>query len=232
MNEKSPDIVCLQEYLEFNDTTKINFHKRIMTTYPYKFYDIKGHNAQASVGLILYSKYPIIDGGVLEYENSTIAIFTDIKYKTDTLRVINTHLQSTKFNQTSLNYLKSGRSLDNKNDRKYLNNIFSEIYSSAGLRVKQVELINKNVEYSEYPTIIRGDFNENNFSYIYNEITKKTKDAYKEVGKGYVSTYKGLYNLFRIDHIFYTNHIQGIKYKSPSLPYSDHNPVLFNFLIK
>ena len=84
IKKENPDIICFQEYSNNNE---VNFSK-----YPYHFKNIIGKNTK--LGQAIYSKYKIIDKGIIIVENTNNqTIFIDILKGKDTLRIYNIHLE-------------------------------------------------------------------------------------------------------------------------------------------
>jgi len=83
--DNDPSILCMQE-----------FHKRKdVLGYRYKYKKLKSN--KRSSGLAIYSKFPIIDAGSVNFPNThNNAIFVDVVKEKDTIRVYNVHLQSLK----------------------------------------------------------------------------------------------------------------------------------------
>ncbi len=87
VEDKNPDILCIQEY---SDLEKTQF-----SAYKYKQVFKEGKNI--IVGNAIFSKYKIIDKGVINFPNSTNnTVYADIVKGKDTLRVYSMHLQSIK----------------------------------------------------------------------------------------------------------------------------------------
>ena len=51
------------------------------------------------------------------------------------------------------------------------------------------------------------------------------KDGFQTAGEGYGATYRGFHHLLRIDYLFHSTLLEGIKYKVIPYDMSDHNPV-------
>ncbi len=86
---ENPDVICFQEY---HPSTEINSDQ-----YKYQFEDLSG--SRMKHGQAIWSKYPIINSGSIEFENTANnAIFADIIKDEDTIRIYNVHLQSSGIN--------------------------------------------------------------------------------------------------------------------------------------
>src|SRR5690606_29287754 len=84
INDKNPDILCIQEY-----STSANID---LKAYRHRFIFVEGN--QIKTGQAIFSKFQIIDYGNLELPNSANnVVYADIKRGIDTLRVYSMHLQ-------------------------------------------------------------------------------------------------------------------------------------------
>jgi hypothetical protein len=98
VTEYNADIKCFQEYYnepksEIYNTSyqlgkKSGYYSFIHTT--------TTNRIKAQFGLAIFSKYKIVNKGIIDYLKRTNndVIFVDIKIKNDTIRVYNAHLQS------------------------------------------------------------------------------------------------------------------------------------------
>ena len=109
VNEKNPDIICIQEYSE-------NAHIDLRI-YKYKAVFIEGDKIKT--GQAIFSKFPIINKGNLHLlQDGNNIIFADIKKGKDTLRVYNMHLQSIKISP-DINDISNNVEIINKETIKY-----------------------------------------------------------------------------------------------------------------
>lgn len=210
IKEQDPDVLAMQEYYMGELDIALSF--------PHKFIFQKEESAE--FGLAIFSKYPILDSGSLDFSTSSNnnAVYADILVEGDTLRVINTHLQSytLKPNMNTLEIEKE------RSKRVFL--------GMGQTFVKQQEQIEKIYDLvSETPhrkIVILGDFNNTAFSYIY----RKTRslgfnDAYKEAGNGFGRTFDFDYFPLRIDYIFVHESMDVISFETMEVHYSDHFPI-------
>ena len=87
INEKNPDILCIQEY---SNSANID-----LKVYPHRYIFMEGN--QIKTGQAIFSKFPIIDQGHIQFPNSSNnVVFADVKRGKDIIRVYNMHLQSIK----------------------------------------------------------------------------------------------------------------------------------------
>lgn len=233
------DIVCLQEYAisdsnEHLTTADIN---RIFVKYPYKHVQFKSMQGNSRYGIATFSKYPIVFKKKIEYPASfNSSIFTDIKIKGTTIRLINNHLESNRitFQDKAMPLI-----LKDKFDTENLTGITLHFSRKLGvaykLRAFQANAVAKVIEDSPHKVIVCGDFNDVPASYAYTKVKGKLKDAFSEAGKGFGWTFNDRFYHFRIDYILYDSDAFSVMdYKSDKVDFSDHYPVMcrlnMNFL--
>ena len=89
VKEEFPDIICFQEYHP-HQSLDLSFYK-------YKYEKLSGQRIQH--GQAIYSKFPIVNSGSIEFKKSANnAIFADVVKGLDTIRIYNVHLQSSGIN--------------------------------------------------------------------------------------------------------------------------------------
>ena len=210
IQEKDPDILCVQEhYVGAAALARI---------YPYEYIKLKGRNAE--FGSAIFSKYPIINRGSLDFpqDGNNNAIYTDLVIgREDTVRVVNVHFQS-------LN-IKPGIDDLQKEDSKKL---LGRIGYGFSLQQEQAEMLLEHLQKSPYRTIIAGDFNNTSFSYIYDLIKQdgRFNDAFLEAGSGFGKSFKLDYFPLRIDFLLVENEMKINEFRKFEVDYSDHYPVL------
>ena len=201
---QQPDILCLQEYRQ---------NKAFELSEYYKFERLGGE--QVKSGQAIYSKFPIINSGAIEFPNtSNDAIFVDVVHKTDTLRVYNLHLQSSKIDA-------SVESLKNQSSE----NLFKRLSKTFQVQQSQAALVIDHIGESPYHSIITGDFNNTAYSYVYNAIKGDFQDTFETAGQGFGSTYDFKFFPFRIDFIMAKSEVEVNRYETFDVKYSDHLPI-------
>jgi len=204
VKDKNPDILAMQEYC--TDT-------KLVFDFPYKH--IKTQNPSSIFGLAIYSKYPIIKKGSLDFNSvANNSIFVDVIIKKDTVRVYNVHLESLKINPNKENF-------GEKSSEKLLSRMKHTFQQQA----IQVEKILNHQSKWKGKSILMCDLNNTPFSWVYQKLTVKKKDAFEEAGKGFGKTYNHLFPL-RIDYILTSPEIEVNHYKRFSVNYSDHYPIM------
>lgn len=214
INDKNPDILCIQEY-----STSANIDLKI---YPHRYIFTGGD--QIITGQAIFSKFPIIDQGNIVFPNSSNSVvFADIKKGKDIIRVYNMHLQSIKI---SPDVNEIDENIDAINQQKS-QKLIIRISKAFKQQQQQAELFKEHKMKSIYPTIICGDMNNSAFSYVYRNIKGKMKDSFEEAGIGFGETYKFRYYPARIDYIFADEKMNVKKFENfPSFFNSDHFPIM------
>ncbi|NJK85950.1 MAG: endonuclease/exonuclease/phosphatase family protein [Bacteroidales bacterium] len=227
-------IVCLQEFLTINNSNlSLDKIKKKLAGIPYSHinYSFK-ISENRSLGIATFSKYPIINKGLLKFEESpNVVIFSDIKVGKDTLRVYNCHLQSTRLKKDDFHLIDSlfyGYDEAQLNKLKLLTYRLADAYKR---RAVQSESLADHINSSPYSVIVCGDFNDTPVSYTYYKIRNHLKDAFLESGRGIGNTYFGNYPNFRIDYILHDKQIKSFDFKINRIKWSDHYPIYCSFYV-
>ena len=218
VTEKNPDILCIQEYS--------NLEKTQFSNYKYKHVFKEGKNI--IVGNAIFSKYKIIDKGVINFQNSTNnAVYADIIKDKDTLRIYSMHLQSIKI---STDIEEEEIQKMNESKTKY---IFRKISSAFTKQQEQALLLKQHYTDCKHKKIICGDMNNSAFSFVYRTIKGSMQDAFESNGEGFGKTYNFKYYPARIDYIFADKNIQINSFETLNDFYnSDHFPLISRLEIK
>ncbi|PHX62338.1 MAG: endonuclease [Flavobacteriales bacterium] len=218
VSEKNPDILCVQEYSDLEKTKFSN----------YKYQHIFKEGNNIIVGNAIFSKYKIIDKGVINFPNSTNnAVYADIIKGNDTLRIYSMHLQSIKI---STNIEEEEIQKINESKTKY---IFRKISEAFTKQQEQSLLLKQHFSECKYKKIICGDMNNSAFSFVYRTIKGSMQDAFESNGDGFGKTYNFKYYPARIDYIFADKTIQIKSFETLNDFYnSDHFPLISRLEIK
>lgn len=232
IREHKIDILCFQEFCEDATISPDSALKRFDMPYRASFFTRK--TEWANCGIVIYSKYPIVEYGKIDF-NSTIngAMWADIKIGTDTIRIFNNHLQTTNFSQNKQEYKRQSSVRDWKGQAHTLVKILDCLKENFQERARQAILIRKMIDSCRYPVVVCGDFNDTPVSFAFNHIADRDlKDGFRDCGKGYGHSFNGLKQLLRIDFMAYGEHFKGVEYRCPEQAWSDHNPVIMEFIFK
>jgi endonuclease/exonuclease/phosphatase family metal-dependent hydrolase len=214
INAQNPDILCIQE---FSNSAKID-----LKIYPYKYVLMEGDKIKT--GQAIFSKFPIIDQGLITFPNSNNnVVYADIKKGKDIIRVYNMHLQSIKISP-DVNEISENIDVIDQQKSKFLYNRISKAFMQ---QQEQAAIFKEHEKECKYPIIICGDMNNSAFSYVYRNIKGKLKDSFEEAGQGFGATYKFKYYPARIDYIFADETMEVKQFESFSeFQNSDHFPIM------
>jgi endonuclease/exonuclease/phosphatase family metal-dependent hydrolase len=206
INEAAPDVIAFQEY---------HPHKNVnLSNYLYKHEVLKGQRVK--FGQAIFSKFPIVNSGSVGFPNTANnAIFVDIVKGSDTLRIYNVHLQSSRIDPNLENY--------NKEDSERL---LKGMKATFKMQQTQAELFLSHKNAAPYPSIVCGDFNNTAYSYVYKAISDGMKDTFKEAGNGFGRTFAFKYFPLRIDFILADQTFQINGFKTFDQKLSDHFPII------
>lgn len=206
IKSEAPQILSLQEY---------HPHKNIdLSFYKYKYEKLSGKKTK--YGQAIFSQFPIVNSGSIEFPNtSNNAIFADVVFKKDTIRIYNIHLESMRID-TKAESLK-------KEDSERL---FKRIGTTFKMQQFQTELFLMHKKQCKYRMVICGDFNNTAFSYVYRKIRGNLNDTFKEAGNGFGRTYHFQFFPIRIDFILSDESFEVNGFKTYDEHYSDHYPIM------
>lgn len=209
IKEEDPDIICFQEYSDIEGGLDL--------VYPYQAKKMKPY--KRSFGQIIYSKYPIIHSGSLDFKKtSNNIIYADVVIKKDTVRVYNVHLQSLRVSSQFAEL--------QQDDSKRL---VSKMGAAFKRQQEQVEAFLVNEASSLYPVIVAGDFNNSSTSYIYRKIKGEKEDAFAKAGSGTGRTFTFDFVPLRIDFVLADPQLECIAFETYSIALSDHEPIRASF---
>jgi len=238
INTEQPDILCFQEYfydksgkLNFSTTDTILSILKLRSNKLYFQYFPFHRNEEYFYGYATFSKYRIINSGIVELPDSSrmIATYVDIRFRGDTIRIYNAHLASIHFDKND--YDTGWQFANNKMNDPKLNKKAKKIYDkiSNAFILRQIEskTLGKHIAKSPHPVIVCGDLNDSPISYTYNQVKKRLKDSFRESGKGMETTYSGdVFPNFRIDYIFHNKRYNSYGHTvCTDITVSDHYPV-------
>lgn len=196
------DIKCFQDFYNWDETPITASLKRINKKGTPHFVAAKPKELsmpnQGMIGLIIFSKYPLIYRKQKMYSTQGNGILVaDMVYKKDTFRIINTQLQSTGVRVKKI--FKKDYDLVKKESR----NLFSNLKIGFQGRFSQVNLLERWIKESPYPVILAGDFNEVPYGYAYGKVAKHLQNSFETKGYGFGFTLNRSPRFVRIDNQFY-----------------------------
>lgn len=224
LRSEGVDVVCFQEF-PATDRFPVDSIRTLMADYlPY---GVAADN-DPGVSVALFSRYLVGDHDILRFEHTANgALWADIDVPGEKIRLFNVHFQTTSLNQ-SRQEIESvrRRGIADYEGKKAFDAVMKRLYDNACKRNEQVDRVRAVMDTTARRIIVCGDFNDTPASYTYKHIKKGLYDGFRKCGNGYAYTYKPMMKLLRVDYIFYDKRFEGLRYQSPSLMWSDHNPVL------
>jgi len=226
------DIFCIQEFYAIGQEytrTISRFTKALDLQYYYfknyqDFWDKTKINAIAT-----FSRYPIINSGEFRLEGKNyFAIYTDIVFDYDTIRVYNLHLESIRFGDEDMSFYSNltGPGAETTPIKVGSQKIMWKLRKAFIFRARQVDILVNDIKNCPYPVIICGDFNDTPFSYTYKQLVSGMHDSFKSAGYGtFGATYAGKLPAFRIDYILFSDLFSASGYRKFEIDLSDHYPI-------
>lgn len=232
IQENDADVKCFQEFYHKDSSAMFSTLDIISQQGEYDYYFSSKYLGweDAEFGIAIFSLHPIINSGEVLFREGSVnrAAFADIVIRNDTIRFINTHLQSMSL---STNNPLASESLSSTKEN------FKTVYRKfkKGLidRSFQAEVLHELIYQSPYKVILVGDFNQTPYSYVYHSFKKLLYNAFEKAGNGFGVSYGGRTLFFlRIDNQFYDPKIKAIDYKTHyEMPLSDHFPIEATYII-
>ena len=224
---EKPDIICFQDFF-ITDDSVFNTRRLLRELGPtpyFQFIPSPSKNHRKYTDLATFSSIPIINQGTIILPGrSHFCMFSDLIWNGDTIRIYNSHLQSTmlkgRMNKLYKNF--------NPMEEEYLEDLMDvsiDLRQAFRLRAQQVDVIRQHVNRCPYPVIICGDFNDTPGSYTYQTMKKGLRDAFVESGQGIGNTYRDRLPLFRIDHILHSRNLYSSGFTRHRQTMSDHYPI-------
>ncbi|MGB3851662.1 MAG: endonuclease/exonuclease/phosphatase family protein [Tunicatimonas sp.] len=218
--QNDADIICLQEFFDDEESAIFNTVEALTSgsEYQYHFVYKEQPKNRTRRGLIILSKFPIINRGTVFISENQYngAIYADVETPWGAVRVVNVHLESMR-----LGNLKS------------LASILRTYKEGVVTHARQSDQLAAFVRESRLPVVLYGDLNETPYSYAYYRLKLIMNNAFEVAGRGFGFTYDGERLFFlRIDHQFYTEELRAIQHAThSSVPFSKHFPIETSFTL-
>lgn len=209
------DIVCLQE-----SSAALSGE---IQTYFSKKYKVARHTV--ADGLLIMSRYKLIDDGRIDFPASTNGVaYADYNISGKAFRIYDCHLES--FGQSPYKLLSSIFHLE----RNTIEEKGVQMQKSQSRRSSQIDSLCAHVAACGKKNVVCGDFNDTPLSYSYSRIRRDHKDAFRKVGHGWGGTFRFMWPLLRIDYFFSSSSVKPLYYDCLSdIEYSDHYPIIAYF---
>ncbi|GEP95235.1 endonuclease/exonuclease/phosphatase family protein [Chitinophaga cymbidii] len=234
---QKPDILCLQDFYtsekkdDFNNREDISEEMKL----PHRFFS-SDFNRQGSQhwGSIIFSRYPIIQSDKVKMSPGPMGeslIYADIVRNGDTLRIVNMHLESYRFNAQDYQSIEK---IKKQEDTGLVaaKGIMNKMRDAYIRRSRQANIVADFIKTSPYPVIVCGDFNDTPASYTYFTVKGALQDAFLRKGSGIGRTFSGLSPTLRIDYIFADKRFSVNGFRTLHADLSDHYPVITNVTLR
>ena len=199
----NPDIVCFQE---MGFSAKADSLMRELKLLP-----MPNSLSRANLSPAIYSRYPIIKAQRIDTMKNFV--WADIALRDDTIRVYNNHLHSTEIRKHDVEYFEEHKYLDDETPETEMKSILNRLTENNIVRASQVDTLVQMVASSPYPVVVCGDFNDTPVSYTIRTITRDLDDVFRKVGRGFSHTYRGFFNMLRIDYVMCSEEFEPIAYE-------------------
>lgn len=229
------DVVCLQEY-SFHGTgmTEQKIRKMVAKNYPFYCF-VPGYNS-TTVGVAIYSKYPIKryqKVGKADVKYSAIA-YAELEVNGRKMGLVNCYLRSFVIPPQDRRFM--GDMIDgNKFEKDSLKRVETTVRHLAPAfrdRANQVDDLKHFIAElpADMPLLVCGDMNDTPISYVFHTLSSHLEDTWSEVGVGLGTSFRTFPFQFRIDHIFHSEHFHALDVRVlRDVKESDHFPVMATF---
>ncbi|MES2003897.1 MAG: endonuclease/exonuclease/phosphatase family protein [Bacteroidota bacterium] len=225
-----PDLICMQE---FNNAANANNIALFSKQYRYHYFskDYQRDNGSYQSGCIIFSKFPIIDTGRIQYPVAESLIYADIVKGEDTIRIYTTHLQSFKFKPADYSDIEKIKEQDEES-LSASKSLFRKMKLAFSRRGIQANMVREETDKSPYPSVVCGDFNDVPNSYAYFHIKGERQDAFLQKGFAIGRTFIALAPTLRIDYILPDRRFEVKQFEMVDEDLSDHIMLVTDLLLK
>lgn len=220
------EIQCYQEFINYAGNEEFDLVQLLQDRgfSIYFSYDSTKAFRSVAVGTLIASKFPIVTtGDLIASENGFNRItYADVQMDLDTLRIINVHLESMGLKPYNpMQY--SGYEMRKETTKIILDKLKEGVFE----RSRQIKILSDFIATSPYPVICVGDFNDMPYSYSYQFMKRKMKNAFEEAGTGLGFTYNGnTLRVLRIDNQFYSSRVDAVRFETLNeIKFTDHFPI-------
>lgn len=210
------DIISILEYKTKHDHKPANWHSQFV---PFK------DDGLVRPGIKLLSKYPIVKAQKIDFDKTkgNMAIQFEINIKGQKVAIFAVHLETNSVQR--LDYQKMKKPVLDSSYIFHAKNLSQKLSRQVATRSLQSKTIINKIKETEIPYLVMGDFNDVPSSFVYQQFTPYTSDAFLSKGFGWGPTYLKPFPIFRIDYILYSKEFTCNCYFSSQEIYSDHKLV-------
>lgn len=229
VSAEQPDVICFQEFRQHASHLRgtVNVFRNLGYT-NYHFKDYLGRTDYSLMGVMVFSKYPIVNWGEIKGgEGANQTIFADIHFPSkDTVRIYCSHLKS-------IGLDKHVR-LKPQNEESYVE-MLKKLAKSSEKRGAQIGPVIEHLEACEHPFVFASDLNELPYTYVYSSLRNLGKNSFETAGTGFGFTFNPIdqsqhMQYLRIDNQFYGNGLHCSEHKViRDVEALDHYPILSTY---
>ncbi len=221
------DIICLQEYYNNAKRFGFDFEEQMQEVgFKYRYFSEarRTYWVQGQLGMIIYSKFPIVGHKTLHKSDgpNNQIMYADVKTRKGIIRVYDVHLHSLQLKERELNTKGGGEKI-----KQNAKSVGSKLRHGFLERTQQVRLLDSNIKSSPYPVIVCGDYNDLPYSYTYTTFRKHLDNAFEEAGSGFDFSFNGKIPFLRIDNQFCSPSFRVLNFETwDQVGLSDHFPIV------
>lgn len=233
IKKQAPDIACFQDFYTSEKKNDFNNREDISReiSLPFRFFSSDfNRGGMQHWGSIIFSRYPIIAADKVKLSRGPLSesmIYADILKDGDTIRIINMHLESYRFNEKDYRSIEKIRKQEDTG-LIATKGIVEKMKDAFVRRALQADIVAAYIKQSPHPVIVCGDFNDTPASYTYFTIKGHLQDAFLIKGSGIGRTFGGLAPTLRIDYILPGRQFTVNSFRRINSDLSDHYPVIAN----
>ncbi|MDR0349536.1 MAG: endonuclease/exonuclease/phosphatase family protein [Tannerella sp.] len=225
------DIVCLQEFIisRTDDFLTLPKIRKALNMYPYHYNLPLIRYKKYSVGLAVFSKYPILKSWKVRYNSAfNGSSVHEINVRGKKVMVVNNHLESFKLTMDDRSkYADFIKNMNTETFDGFRETVQRKLGAAFRIRAEQAEIVaNEIAGLQGRYVIVCGDFNDTPVSYAHRVIQGNSLiDAYTESGRGISISYNQNFFWFRIDHILHSTNMKSYNTTIEKIALSDHYPI-------
>lgn len=211
------DIICLQEVYIPSGLSMETWLRTRFPGYRTEYYGLNWGKGRA--GNVTLSRLPVSARGKHDFAHSTnLALWTDVRLDSATVRVYNCHFES--YNISLSGLVKRDGAVE-ETERKMRRSITG--------RPRQVAEVLSGIDAAPVQALVAGDFNDGPLSYTYFRLKRGRQDSFVRAGKGFGATYSTLWPLLRLDYLLVPSGLDAVSYTVDRVRWSDHYPVIATY---
>ncbi len=212
ITDENPDVLALQEFKTINNF-KLNYP--FFSNPSTNNYSDSTENQKHRIALGIYSKYPIVNQGIIKYARTlSSSMYVDIVKNIDTIRVYTFHM-------ASLGIIPDANYFGHDDSEK----LVKKVRQSFKVQQQQIDSLNVHIKNTKYKIILAGDLNNTAYSWAYRNVKNEYQDTFLVAGKGFGTTYKFKGLPLRIDYIFADKNFKVNSHRNYDEQLSDHYPI-------